>query len=102
MPELVMLDVCTVQAGKKYRRRDPSTNGNAYKIIKFSFVPTAPPSSVEIQGYSQNSKVEVRQNQDLTLTCSASDAKPAAQIQWFRGNVEYKPGMLGRTEELYF
>ncbi|XP_037915549.1 nephrin isoform X1 [Hermetia illucens] len=51
----------------------------------------SPPSSIEIQGYTHNSKVEVRENQNLTLTCIVSDAKPAAQIQWFRGNVEYKP-----------
>lgn len=54
---------------------------------------SAPPSTIEIQGYQHNSKVEVRENQDLTLTCIVSDAKPAAQIQWFRSNVEYKPGM---------
>lgn len=52
----------------------------------------APPSNIEIQGYGPNSKVEVRENQDLTLTCIVSDAKPAAQIQWFRNNVEMKTG----------
>lgn len=34
----------------------------------------------------------MRENQDLTLTCIVSDAKPAAQIQWFRNNVEIKSG----------
>ena len=53
---------------------------------------TAPPSSIEIQGYTHNAKVEVRENQDLTLTCVISNSKPAAQIVWFRGNTEYKPG----------
>lgn len=52
----------------------------------------APPSNIEIQGYGPSSKVEVRENQDLTLTCIVSDAKPAAQIQWFRNNVEIKNG----------
>lgn len=54
----------------------------------------APPASIEIQGYSHNSKVEVRENQDLTLICTVADAKPAAQIQWFRSNVEFKPGTV--------
>lgn len=36
--------------------------------------------------------MEVRQNEDLTLTCIVSDAKPAAQIQWLRNNVEMKTG----------
>lgn len=53
---------------------------------------TAPPATIEIEGHAHNSKVEVRENQDLTLTCTVADAKPAAQIQWFRSNVEYKPG----------
>jgi len=52
----------------------------------------APPASIEIKGYSHNSKVEVRENQDLQLKCIVANAKPAAQIVWYRGNVEYKPG----------
>ncbi|XP_073844761.1 nephrin adhesion molecule sticks and stones isoform X4 [Musca autumnalis] len=51
----------------------------------------SPPSSIEIHGYENNAKVEVRENQDLTLKCVVSNAKPAAQIVWYRGNVEYKP-----------
>uniref|UniRef100_A0A1A9VXK3 Ig-like domain-containing protein n=1 Tax=Glossina austeni TaxID=7395 RepID=A0A1A9VXK3_GLOAU len=54
------------------------------------FNPSAPPSSIEIQGYSNNAKVEVRENQDLTLKCIVANSKPAAQIIWFRNNVEYK------------
>ncbi|XP_017027880.1 nephrin isoform X1 [Drosophila kikkawai] len=51
----------------------------------------SPPASIEIKGYSHNSKVEVRENQDLQLKCIVANAKPAAQIVWYRGNVEYKP-----------
>ncbi|XP_037827226.1 nephrin isoform X4 [Lucilia sericata] len=51
----------------------------------------SPPSSIEIKGYTNNAKVEVRENQDLTLKCIVSNSKPAAQIVWYRGNVEYKP-----------
>uniref|UniRef100_A0A1B0BRT4 Ig-like domain-containing protein n=1 Tax=Glossina palpalis gambiensis TaxID=67801 RepID=A0A1B0BRT4_9MUSC len=57
--------------------------------ICVTFNPT-PPSSIEIQGYSNNAKVEVRENQDLTLKCIVANSKPAAQIIWFRNNVEYK------------
>lgn len=52
----------------------------------------APPASIEIQGYSHNSKVEVRENQNLSLVCVVANAKPAAQIVWYRGNTEYNPG----------
>ncbi|KAI9583197.1 hypothetical protein GQX74_012414 [Glossina fuscipes] len=58
------------------------------RLISFSIA--APPSSIEIQGYSNNAKVEVRENQDLTLKCIVANSKPAAQIIWFRNNVEYK------------
>ncbi|XP_049547644.1 synaptogenesis protein syg-1-like [Anopheles darlingi] len=51
-----------------------------------------PPTSIEIQGYGQHhAKVDVREGQDLTLTCIVPAAKPAAQIVWYRANVEYKP-----------
>lgn len=36
----------------------------------------------------------MRENQDLTLKCIVSNSKPASQIVWYRGNVEYKPGKL--------
>ncbi|XP_053676889.1 nephrin-like [Anopheles nili] len=50
----------------------------------------APPSSIEIQGYSQHAKAEVREGQDLSLTCTVPNARPAAQVVWYRANVEYK------------
>lgn len=53
----------------------------------------APPASIDILGYTHNAKVEVRENQELTLSCVVAGAKPAAQIQWYRKNVEFKPGM---------
>ncbi|XP_016986343.2 nephrin isoform X1 [Drosophila rhopaloa] len=59
----------------------------------------SPPASIEIKGYSHNSKVEVRENQDLQLKCIVANAKPAAQIVWYRGNVEYKPEKSEDTVE---
>ncbi|XP_065093879.1 nephrin isoform X2 [Ochlerotatus camptorhynchus] len=50
----------------------------------------SPPSSIEIQGYNHNSKVEVREGQDLTLTCVVANSKPVAQIVWYRGKSEFK------------
>ncbi|EDO63470.1 AGAP010745-PA [Anopheles gambiae str. PEST] len=50
----------------------------------------APPTSIQIQGYSQHAKVEVREGEELTLTCVVPNARPAAQIVWYRANVEYK------------
>ncbi|CAD7011504.1 unnamed protein product [Ceratitis capitata] len=60
----------------------------------------SPPGSIEIQGYAHNSKVEVRENQDLSLNCVVGNAKPAAQIIWYRGNVEFQQGQrVDKVEE---
>jgi nephron len=57
----------------------------------------APPSSIEIEASSrgaviakQNSKVDVKENQDLMLTCTVANSKPAADIKWYRGHTELK------------
>ncbi|XP_035898919.1 nephrin-like isoform X2 [Anopheles stephensi] len=50
----------------------------------------APPSSIQIQGYSQHAKAEVREGKELSLTCIVPHARPAARIVWYRANVEYK------------
>lgn len=75
-----------------YWRFGKKTNKILIRKIKTKFSISAPPSSIEIQGYNPNAKVEVRENQDLTLTCIVADAKPAAQIVWFRNNLELKSG----------
>lgn len=48
----------------------------------------APPSSVEIMDHPTNSKIEIKENQEFTLECRVRNAKPAAKIVWYRGNVE--------------
>ncbi|XP_052872105.1 nephrin-like [Anopheles cruzii] len=53
-----------------------------------------PPASIDIQGHGQHAKVDVREGQDLVLTCVVPSAKPAAQIVWYRANVEYKPDTI--------
>ncbi|KAG5895719.1 hypothetical protein JTB14_025666 [Gonioctena quinquepunctata] len=48
----------------------------------------SPPSSVEILDHSHNSKIEIKENQEFHLECRVRNAKPAAKIVWYRGNVE--------------
>lgn len=38
----------------------------------------------------QNNKLDVKENQDLILTCIVSNSKPAAVIKWYRGHAEIK------------
>ncbi|XP_056630856.1 nephrin isoform X1 [Diorhabda sublineata] len=48
----------------------------------------SPPSSVEILDHASNSKIEIKENQEFALECRVKNAKPAAKIVWYRGNVE--------------
>ena len=72
-----------------------STVKLSFQIISHSNL--APPSSIEITASShgiaitrQNNKLDVKENQDLMLTCTVANSKPAAEIKWFRGNTEMK------------
>lgn len=67
------------------------------QLIHFNFPPAAPPSSIDIEASSygaiiakQNNKVDVKENQDLMLSCTIANSKPAAEIKWYRGHVELK------------
>ncbi|XP_049818879.1 nephrin isoform X2 [Aethina tumida] len=48
----------------------------------------SPPSTVEIIDHRHNSKIEIKENQEFHLECRVRNAKPAAKIVWYRGNVE--------------
>lgn len=66
---------------------NPAIRANA----KLSIV--AAPSSIYIDGYSRNAKVEVIERQNLTLQCITENANPAAEIVWFQGET---PVALGK------
>jgi hypothetical protein len=38
----------------------------------------------------QNNKIDVKETQDLMLSCTIANSKPAAEIKWYRGNMELK------------
>lgn len=38
----------------------------------------------------QNNKIDVKENQDLMLSCTVANSKPAAEIKWYRGHVELR------------
>ncbi|KRG05048.1 nephrin isoform X2 [Drosophila mojavensis] len=58
---------------------NPAIRANA----KLSIV--AAPSSISIDGYARNAKVEVIERQNLTLQCITENANPAAEIVWYQG-----------------
>lgn len=65
---------------------NPAIRANA----KLSIV--AAPSSIVIEGYARNAKVEVEERQNLTLHCIAENANPAAEIVWYQGDVPVPMG----------
>ncbi|XP_017149370.1 nephrin isoform X2 [Drosophila miranda] len=60
---------------------NPAIRANA----KLSIV--AAPSSIVIEGFARNAKVEVVERQNLTLHCITENANPAAEIVWYQGEV---------------
>lgn len=49
-------------------------------------------------GFAPASKVEIRENQELTLECRVYKSKPAVRIVWYRGTSELK---LGKKNSLF-
>ncbi|XP_060807924.1 nephrin [Amyelois transitella] len=63
-----------------------------HKVIRANATLTviSPPKAVEITGHAPNSKMEVKKDEEVTFECLVKEAKPAAKIVWYKGNVELK------------
>ncbi|XP_047999981.1 nephrin isoform X1 [Leguminivora glycinivorella] len=70
-----------------------------HKVIRAnaSLTVIAPPTSVEITNHP-NPKLEVKEGEDVVLECQAKNAKPAARIVWYRGNIELKGDKVSKEE----
>jgi nephron len=84
------------------QNKQPKSN-----IFCFTIFHTAPPSSIEIEASShgvaitkQNNKVDVKENQDLMLTCIIANSKPAAEIKWYKGSTEVKATAENRHDDV--
>ncbi|XP_073965682.1 nephrin adhesion molecule sticks and stones isoform X2 [Choristoneura fumiferana] len=71
-----------------------------HKVIRAnaSLAVIAPPTAVEITNHPPNSKLEVKEGEPVVLECQAKNAKPAARIVWYRGNVELKEDKVSKEE----
>ena len=43
-------------------------------------------------GYSTGQRIDIRENEEFELTCKVSNAKPKAEIAWYRDSVKYDAG----------
>ena len=55
----------------------------------FCTVTVVPPTNISMVGYSSGQRIDIRENEEFELTCKVSNAKPVAQISWYRDNVKY-------------
>ena len=51
-----------------------------------------PPKSIEIVGHQAGSRVDIRENEEVELTCKVANAKPKADIVWFRKDSQFVTG----------
>ena len=51
-----------------------------------------PPTKIELSGILSGTRLEVRENEEVELTCVVRDAKPKATIVWYRRNTEFYTG----------
>ena len=51
-----------------------------------------PPTSIEIVGHPPGSRVKIQENEEVELTCKVVDAKPKADIVWYRKGSPFVTG----------
>ncbi|XP_075987678.1 nephrin adhesion molecule sticks and stones isoform X1 [Anticarsia gemmatalis] len=71
-----------------------------HKVIRAnaSLTVISPPNAVEITNHPPSSKLEVKEGEEVSLECLVKNAKPAARIVWYRGNVELKGDKVSKEE----
>ena len=53
---------------------------------------TVPPDKIEIVDHPAGSRVKIRENEEVELTCKVSNAKPKADIVWYRKDSQFVTG----------
>ena len=55
---------------------------------------SVPPTKIELSGILSGTRLEVKENEEVELTCVVHDAKPKATIVWYKQNTEFYTGTL--------
>ena len=53
---------------------------------------SVPPDTIEIVDHPAGSRVKIRENEEVELTCKVSNAKPKADIVWYRKDSQFVTG----------
>ncbi len=65
---------------------------STWLIVSCFFWRAVPPTKIEVTNLNDDGQKEANAGEELTLTCKAYDAKPAASIKWFRNGSPISPG----------
>ena len=60
-------------------------------IVKRVF--SVPPKQIQIMNHHTGSKIEVKENEEIEISCKVSNARPRAGIVWYRNNISLNPGV---------
>lgn len=88
----------SVQDDAKYEcqvgpgRGNPPIRANAYLTVNL------PPTQIQIMNHLSGSRIDIKENAEVEISCKVSNAKPRAGIIWYRNNVAFNPG-TGNIEE---
>jgi hypothetical protein len=67
-----------------------------YTEAKFGLY-TVPPSSIEVVGHRAGSRIDIRENEEVEITCKVANAKPKADIVWYRKDSRFVTGIVPKT-----
>lgn len=60
--------------------------------ITLIFFFAVPPSEITFIGQSVGSRIPIKENEELELQCKVANAKPKANIMWYRRGSLFNPG----------
>lgn len=61
-------------------------------IIFFLFFQIVKPTSIEISGHPNGSRVDIEQNESTNLDCIVYGGRPLAKVKWFKNLQEIRIG----------
>ena len=66
-------------------------------MLKLKFVHcflfSVPPTQIQMMNHMSGSRIDIKENTELEISCKVSNAKPRAGIILYRNNVTFNPGI---------
>ena len=52
-----------------------------------------PPTQIQMMNHMSGSRIDIKENTEVEISCKVSNAKPRAGIIWYRNNLAFNPGI---------